>query len=438
MDPIYEFINDHYQVWDPCVFLDTATIDVTEIWTSPTSQSRVTRQRRVSTSDVDAWLKQTSATIDGADSTIELRLVWVKFQHVEKIKHISPPILDRLLRHFCIEVAHKWNWTCFAGSTRFADGGPLFSYSVCNHPKVAAAWSHSIATGITQGIYFAGASQLPELQDLLLSLAGIASHPMLPALVFGISLSGLIEQEHKSIKENVRAVEVRTRFHSWASRNETPAEGDYISLSSATTGAKTRLANLHRRTKILHQLCDFVCENLHPHSKQETHVGNPPQRFRADCVKSIEEYTQVLRRRTVLQTADVQFFQDRADAQVAAVSDRHLTLYFISLMRFPKQLSMMIAQTQAAINTNIASATRQDSLSLMTLSLVTMLFLPGTFIATLLSVPILNWRPGEGRFWIYWAFAIPLTLMTFGTWWAWTSILERRVRIAAQKNQEKC
>lgn len=135
--------------------------------------------------------------------------------------------------------------------------------------------SHSPATGITQGIYFAGASQVPELQDLVLSLVGVASHPMLSALVFGISLSGLTEQEHKSIKDNVRMVEVRTQFHSWASRNETPAEGDYISLSSATVGAKMRLANLHRKTKILHELCDFVGENLYP-PKEETHVGNHP------------------------------------------------------------------------------------------------------------------------------------------------------------------
>jgi uncharacterized membrane protein len=101
----------------------------------------------------------------------------------------------------------------------------------------------------------------------------------------------------------------------------------------------------------------------------------------------------------------------------------------------------MIAQDKAAVDTNITSAMQQDSLSLKTLSLVTMFFLPGTFLATLFSVPLLNWKPEEameGKFWIYWAFAIPLTLITFGTWWVWTSILERRVRIVGQENQEKC
>jgi hypothetical protein len=124
MNSLYDFINSQYQVWDPCIFSDTAAIDVTEIWTNPTSQSRVTRQRQVSTSDVDAWLKQTSTTVGGTKSSIVLRLVWVKFEHKERIKHISPAVLDTLLSHFRIEVAHKWNWTCFAGSTRFDGAGP--------------------------------------------------------------------------------------------------------------------------------------------------------------------------------------------------------------------------------------------------------------------------------------------------------------------------
>lgn len=336
MSPLYDFINIQYQVWDPCIFVDTAALDVTEIWTNPTSGRRAVENKQLPTLDVDSWLKQTATTIDGAEYSLVLRLVWIKFQHVEKIKHISPTVLDRPLAHSGIQIAHRWNWSCFAGSTRFeqeSGDGPLYSYAVCNHPKAAAAWSYSPAQGITQGIYFAGPSQFPELQGLVRSLVGTAYHAMLPALVFGISLSGLIETEHKSIKENVRAVEVRTRFHSWTSRNEAPAQGDYISLWSATTGAKTRLANLLRRTNIVHELCEFIYDNLQPPSNNGSHVGNPLQLSRSDPVRLIVEYTRVLYKRTVLQAADVQFFQNRADAQVAAVSNsRPSLLHLHSLM----------------------------------------------------------------------------------------------------------
>jgi uncharacterized membrane protein len=100
----------------------------------------------------------------------------------------------------------------------------------------------------------------------------------------------------------------------------------------------------------------------------------------------------------------------------------------------------MIAQDQATTNTNIASATQQDSLSLKTLSLVTMFFLPGTFLATLFSVPLLEWNSEKnlvGKFWIYWVFAVPLTLTTFGAWWMWTCILERKGKLAAKEQQKK-
>ena len=327
MSSLYEFINNQYQVWDSCKLLGTDAIDVTEIWMHHAGQKRITRHRRVSNGDIDAWLNQAPESINGLESSILLRLVWVKFQHMEKIKHISPKVLYALLSHFCIEIAHKWNWTCFAGSTSFSYphrlNEPLVSYSVCNHPKVATAWSYSVSTGMTQGIYFAGSSQIPELRDLVQSLADIAGHPMLPALVFGISLSGLIDQEHKSIKQNVRAVEVRTKFHSWASRNEAPAGGDYKSLSAMTAGAKTRLANLCRRTKVLYGLCDFVQENLHTADGEKTQVKTPLRLSNVDVVKLTEEYTQVLKNRTVLQEADAQFFQHRADIQLESVCDRH-------------------------------------------------------------------------------------------------------------------
>ncbi|KAL4894283.1 hypothetical protein BDV59DRAFT_192625 [Aspergillus ambiguus] len=415
MGSLYKFISSQYQVWDACKLLGTDAIDVTEIWQHHDSQKRVIRHRLVSLDDVDAWLHKTSETFDGIESSILLRLVWVTFHHVERIKYISHRALDALLRHFCIELAHEWNWTRFAGSTGFSDShrlsGPLFSYSICNHPKVATAWSYSPLTGITQGIYYAGSSQIPELQGLVQSLVEIASHPMLTALVFATSMSGQVEQEHKSIKDSVRAVEVRTRFHSWSNRNEAPAEGDYVSLSAMITGAKTRLANLCRRTRILHEICDFIWENLHTVHREGYDVKNPLPPSHTDIAKLINEYTRVLEKRTLLQEADVQFFQHRADAQLV---------------------------THARINTNIASATQQDSSSLRTLSLVTMFFLPGTFLATLFSVPLLKWNSEtivDRKFWIYWAFAVPLTLMTFGTWWIWTSLMEGK--LIKERKQQK-
>ncbi|KAJ5709757.1 hypothetical protein N7493_010048 [Penicillium malachiteum] len=326
MSALYEFVSENYQVWDSCELLATDSIHITEIWMHHASQKMITSHRRVSNNHIDAWLNQTSEG-SNEESTSLLRLVWVEFQHMEKVQHISPTILDALLINFHIELAYKWNWTCYAGSTKFSNthssNRSLFSYSVCNHPKFATAWSYDVSTGLTQGIYFAPSSQIPELQNLVQSLEDIAGHPMLPALVFGISLSGLVNQNHETTKENVRTVEVRTKFHSWTSRNEAPAEGDYLSLSAMTAGAKTKIANLCRKTKVLLDLCDFVEGNLHPVGVDE----KIPYSFSlwgstTDIVSLADEYTRVLRKRTMLQEADVKFFQHRADIQIQSVCIR--------------------------------------------------------------------------------------------------------------------
>jgi uncharacterized membrane protein len=53
------------------------------------------------------------------------------------------------------------------------------------------------------------------------------------------------------------------------------------------------------------------------------------------------------------------------------------------------------------------------------IAIMTMAFLPGTFLAALFAVPSLDWGSQtvvQSNFWIYWAFAIPFTIMVFVVW----------------------
>ena len=63
----------------------------------------------------------------------------------------------------------------------------------------------------------------------------------------------------------------------------------------------------------------------------------------------------------------------------------------------------------------LAQAARQDSSAMKTIAVLTMAFLPATFLATLLSMPSLNWDQRK-HFVVYWALAIPLTIATFIVW----------------------
>jgi len=63
-----------------------------------------------------------------------------------------------------------------------------------------------------------------------------------------------------------------------------------------------------------------------------------------------------------------------------------------------------------------------------------MAFLPATAIATILSLPLLNWDASpvaSQSFWIFWAISIPTTIAILFVWWASTlgwSNLVRRMR----------
>jgi hypothetical protein len=51
-----------------------------------------------------------------------------------------------------------------------------------------------------------------------------------------------------------------------------------------------------------------------------------------------------------------------------------------------------------------------------------MLYLPATSVAAILGMPLFDWTRGDAAvvnsmLWMYFALAVPLTILTFGVWW---------------------
>ncbi|CAG8950595.1 hypothetical protein HYFRA_00002804 [Hymenoscyphus fraxineus] len=80
---------------------------------------------------------------------------------------------------------------------------------------------------------------------------------------------------------------------------------------------------------------------------------------------------------------------------------------------------------------SIADATLRDSSSMKTIALLTMVFLPGTFICSFFSMTMFNWnsQPGEPLvspyIWAYFVAMVPLTLLVIAIWW-WKTKESRR------------
>ncbi|KAL3290707.1 Protein kinase [Colletotrichum asianum] len=86
-------------------------------------------------------------------------------------------------------------------------------------------------------------------------------------------------------------------------------------------------------------------------------------------------------------------------------------------------LANQVAHTK--VNMEIASRTKEDSTQMKSIALLTMVFLPATFLATVFSMSFFNWQPdsekGEAevspKIWIYAVIAGIVTLMTLLAWY---------------------
>ncbi|KZL72851.1 protein kinase, partial [Colletotrichum tofieldiae] len=98
-------------------------------------------------------------------------------------------------------------------------------------------------------------------------------------------------------------------------------------------------------------------------------------------------------------------------------------------------MSIATQWAQGDTNVDIATATGRDSRQMRSIALVTMVFLPGTFFATLFSMTFFNWSPEEGEkslvssyIWIYFLATTIFTASTLFIWWYFLSYRQRQLR----------
>ena len=78
-----------------------------------------------------------------------------------------------------------------------------------------------------------------------------------------------------------------------------------------------------------------------------------------------------------------------------------------------------------------------------TLAVVTVTFLPGTFVSALFAIPVFDWDAGtnqsivSSRLWMYWAVTIPLTILTIVPWLLWTRSANRSHRAQLTKTRDE-
>lgn len=82
----------------------------------------------------------------------------------------------------------------------------------------------------------------------------------------------------------------------------------------------------------------------------------------------------------------------------------------------------MVAQHDAYVSVQIGRAAQSDSAAAKTVAFVTLAFLPPTFVSAIFSMSFFTFDGESGwavsdKFWIYWAFSVPITLISLLVWY---------------------
>ena len=182
----------------------------------------------------------------------------------------------------------------------------------------------------------------------------------------------------------------------------------------------------------------------------ELHSVLPQANFMSNCCKWLREYCTFLQKLETQMQGNSAFeghdrvFADLREsisllASVLSGSDRHFeivreraSLQVNLLYSIISQQDSILNRWDSQLNQLIARSSRQDSISMSTFTFITALFLPGTFVATIFSMTMFNWQPENdggssspqssnvsSEFWLFWATALPLTIVTMCGWYLW-------------------
>ncbi|OAA58143.1 hypothetical protein ISF_06682 [Cordyceps fumosorosea ARSEF 2679] len=154
-----------------------------------------------------------------------------------------------------------------------------------------------------------------------------------------------------------------------------------------------------RDVRLDDKLAEGVYRETGPEQQQYT-------RYQSDAKYRLEAFQNLERRASRLRPSLI-YHSSRFSGQATVIASL--------ISHADARTGMKIAE--ASMET--AEAARKDASAMKTLAVITMLFLPATFLAAVFAMPSLQWDKDEvigPRFWIFWAIAVPLTVVVFIAW----------------------
>jgi hypothetical protein len=317
--------------------------------------------------------------------------------------------------------------------------GSMLKGRTCSSYQVTSincniAWSHYAKTRQTVAIvtYRHRIHQLYYLQlrnrliEYLTEHRSWAAYSMLLVLAAQTAFEIIREDNLVSYSDRTRCLERRTGYTLLIDSSGTVTadkEFDPAIETAEASGLAGLLAINHTYWDELQALADFALRETQ-RMLEDLKETSPP-RLRSDLIYITELFEHSSLKYAARRT-EAASLQSRASIQIQG-------LFNIIAQReqvLSRQLTKASLQLGEATR-QIAEDSKRDSTSMKAIAAVTMLFLPGTFVASLFAMPIFSWNATAGndvishRIWVYWAVTIPLTLITFGCFLLWDHLMNK-------------
>lgn len=242
----------------------------------------------------------------------------------------------------------------------------------------------------------------------------------------------LIESDSIGVKthaSDLYQVELRTNFHGYPLSSDGPSqlgktpEKDFEDMTRSLNIIISRFAFHEMR---IHANADFVDQILsHIGTVKPSHIdtGKPSSSWTSELTPVIQSLENRLNH---LQTEQRALLLEISCNQKIAQSQLQIVYNLIAQRDNKDSLAMAELQTELArIQTTIANTTKEDSYAMRTIAIMSIIFLPGTFVSSFFSMDMFDWQAPKGtsvvsfRFWIYWAVNAPLTVVVVSIWFLW-------------------
>lgn len=483
----------------------SSSIEVTEGWYNHEKGRVNVQHRTVEPSELEEWLEQTTKQSNSGTKTLVMRLVWVKVDPGKKQLNMSNSTREMLLGAFGLGLAYDYFQSYVTGITKLpremTSHGPRDAFAFSYAPKLAAIWSATHlpppfrCRTLTQGLVLIPSptpdpkpeEYKPEILDpkekeakeekpeksvnqILRETLGsgwdaeVLCNPVFPAYLIALLLGIQIDLTQQSIKKKVQGLERRTGYHDFKTTREETATGLKQELSAKASGWATKLASVERKSKTVDQLLTMVSNEIGVQKEElgidaENSNRHPPEVRNTALTKAMDllrSNVAVLRYRHDMQVLDTQYIEKRVEIQIQAVSPLPL-FHQLQTQTHALQLFHMIAQDDAFSNYKLshhmsqtAEFSYRDAASMKTLAVVTMFFLPGSFVSALFSTDLFAWDdlnssssaigvPTTPQMTLYWAVTIPLTVVTFVLYflWLWYQKNERKRNFKSDEEMDK-